>query len=401
MAAQDTSGAQAFWRCERCGTPNPWAKYLTQCVGCGADRPAKRDSRAAEVPTTARFAVGKLGIASIAYLVFLLLCWGSIRTFGDDWWFATLLLFSPRWLFLLPVVAFGILSWRKPNRVVWLTQAVCAILILGPLMGLHFPWRRWTTAPAEGPRVRVMTINLGLQHLSVPELTKAIESQRIDIVCMQEWPENPQLVNRELDRYFSRGWYRTKKQTIASRFPIVEEYPASSNDYEEYWFWPARLERARVQLSSGQSFVVASAHLPTMRNGFWFLSKGDFAASRRYLGWRATQLVEVLGKLTDTGDFPILMGGDFNTPADSPRMAIPKSSYQSAFDDAGLGFGYTYPARLPWARIDQIFGSSDWQFTACWLGPNVGSDHLPVVAEAILKARPMAPAPDRPATVHE
>ena len=24
-----------FWHCQKCGTPNPWAIYLTDCMGCG------------------------------------------------------------------------------------------------------------------------------------------------------------------------------------------------------------------------------------------------------------------------------------------------------------------------------------------------------------------------------
>jgi vancomycin resistance protein VanJ len=394
MPPPDTSVTPAFWRCARCGAPNPWAKYLTQCVGCGADRPAKRDapptatpppkpktSAAAKPETRPR---RRLAIASISYLVILLGCLALIRSLGDRWWLATVLLFAPRWAFILPLLVLGIFTWKRGPRRLWIVQAASAFVVVAPLMGFHVPWRRITSSTATGHRIRIMTVNLGLQSVDAASLERAIESQRIDIVCMQEWPENPKLVNRRLDAFFAKGWRRTKNGTIASRFPIIEEYPASNGEYEEYWFWPARLERARVELSPGVSTVVASAHLPTMRNGFWFLSRGDFAAARRYLGWRTTQVVEVLSKLADVGEYPVLLGGDFNTPADSPLAEMVHSNYQSAFDDAGWGFGYSCPSRAPWARIDQIFGSSHWKFVRSWVGPNVGSDHLPVVAEAVL-----------------
>ena len=29
----------SFWRCGKCGTPNPSEAYLALCLGCGAARP--------------------------------------------------------------------------------------------------------------------------------------------------------------------------------------------------------------------------------------------------------------------------------------------------------------------------------------------------------------------------
>ncbi|HBO45279.1 MAG TPA: hypothetical protein DD670_15390 [Planctomycetaceae bacterium] len=35
------------------------------------------------------------------------------------------------------------------------------------------------------------------------------------------------------------------------------------------------------------------------------------------------------------------------------------------------------------ARIDHILMRSDWWPRRCWVGPDMGSDHLPVVADLI------------------
>jgi len=60
----------------------------------------------------------------------------------------------------------------------------------------------------------------------------------------------------------------------------------------------------------------------------------------------------------------------------------------SAFDDAGTVLGATFPAHRPWARLDHVAASPEWTFARVEVGPRVGSDHLPVVAEAALGPRP-------------
>jgi vancomycin resistance protein VanJ len=85
----------------------------------------------------------------------------------------------------------------------------------------------------------------------------------------------------------------------------------------------------------------------------------------------------------------VLVAGDFNMPSDYGSMASFRSTYPSAYDQVGWGFGYTRPTALPWVRIDHVLGSRDWAFRRCWVGPDFGSDHLPLIAEAVLvKARP-------------
>jgi vancomycin resistance protein VanJ len=102
----------------------------------------------------------------------------------------------------------------------------------------------------------------------------------------------------------------------------------------------------------------------------------------RYTAWRWEQLGRLLGKLGESGDLPVLIGGDFNMPADSPMLDPLRSTYDFAFDEAGWGFGSTCPSRFPWVRIDHLLASRHWQFTGCRVGPDLGSDHLPLIAEA-------------------
>ena len=89
-------------------------------------------------------------------------------------------------------------------------------------------------------------------------------------------------------------------------------------------------------------------------------------------------------------DVPKLIAGDFNMPADESALASLRDEgrFRFAFEEAGWGFGYTRPTRTPWFRIDHILTSPEWVVRRCRVGPDFGSDHLPLVAEVVLPARP-------------
>jgi vancomycin resistance protein VanJ len=83
---------------------------------------------------------------------------------------------------------------------------------------------------------------------------------------------------------------------------------------------------------------------------------------------------------------PTLLAGDFNTPIDSDIFRSAWTGYTDAFNFAGIGVGTTYRVKRTWTRIDHILFNNDWQCRQCWLGPDVGSPHLPVIAD--LERRP-------------
>jgi endonuclease/exonuclease/phosphatase (EEP) superfamily protein YafD len=76
-----------------------------------------------------------------------------------------------------------------------------------------------------------------------------------------------------------------------------------------------------------------------------------------------------------------VIAGDFNMPTDSDIYQLYWSSYTNAFSAAGLGFGYTKFTRWHGIRIDHILAGPGWRCRRSWVGPDVGSDHRPVLAE--------------------
>lgn len=82
---------------------------------------------------------------------------------------------------------------------------------------------------------------------------------------------------------------------------------------------------------------------------------------------------------------PVILAGDFNLPTDSTIYRRSWSQYRNAFSMSGFGFGQTMrPEVRGWQfgiRIDHILTGPDWRPRRCWVGPDVGSDHLPLIAD--------------------
>ena len=253
-------------------------------------------------------------------------------------------------------------------------------------MGFVIPWAR-LTAQAEGPTIRIMTFNRGGRRgYDTADFLRYIERQKIDVVCFQEFADDPML-----DRVLAeRSWYRDRSKAIASRFPIVEDYPRSPEMNEMDRHYSAILYRVRLAGPGGREFVVGCLHMPTARYAFGQLFRLDPSAMPTYLHWWDAELLRMFELASEVNDFPTLIAGDFNNGPDASRLAELRDSglYQSAFDVAGWGWGYTRPASFGFARIDHILANSSWTVTSCWTGPSFGSDHKSLIAEVALPASP-------------
>ena len=75
----------------------------------------------------------------------------------------------------------------------------------------------------------------------------------------------------------------------------------------------------------------------------------------------------------------VVLLGDLNGTMDDRAFAGLTSQLRSAQKVAGDGFGFSWPAKFPIERIDQILVRGV-QPKSSWVLPATGSDHLPVAA---------------------
>src|SRR5689334_22585103 len=76
------------------------------------------------------------GVATWTWAVVVLAALLLIHWIGDGWWGVAVLLFLPRWLFLVPFPVLALASgWAgRPRH--WMLQGAVALVVAGPLMRL-------------------------------------------------------------------------------------------------------------------------------------------------------------------------------------------------------------------------------------------------------------------------
>ncbi|MFO0910891.1 MAG: endonuclease/exonuclease/phosphatase family protein [Isosphaeraceae bacterium] len=334
-------------------------------------------------PTSRRGRV--LLILSWVYAGLVLLLLLLVRWVGDAWWGVTPLLLSPRGVFLIPVAVLALVSGLRRCFTHWLIQGATALAVAGPFMGGNLPvWKLWERSPI-GERVRVATFNLGMPPFPPLPVEDWLKQEKVDVVCFQEGSNAAPLY----EALESLGWHLNRQKSIASKFRIVEELEPLQEEWAEGGRYSSRLHRARLETPGGRTIVVATVHLPTLRPGLQRLSQGDVDGLQLHVAWWGKEMSRVLSLLAKSSDAPTLIGGDFNMPSDDSTMAALRTYFNFAFEEAGWGFGYTRPAEVPWVRIDHLLASPEWGVTQCRVGPDLGSDHRPAVAEFVLPpARP-------------
>ena len=320
------------------------------------------------------------------YLLLVLGVWLLLYVSGDRWWFATVLLFGPRWLLAIPgLVLLPLAVWLR--RRLLRPLAASAVVVVWPIMGLCLPLGR-LAAPA-GDCVRVLTYNVTGAAVDGEALCGLIEEEQPDVVALQECPGD--------DRYrWPPGWHvlRRGELLVASRYPLREVDWLSGRHPGHVW---PRLNMLHCVLAMPAGDVdFCCIHLPSPRFGLTQVldrrtlispdrsGRIDDEADRRRR--QAEEVGEVAAALPAT----VILAGDFNLPADSTIYRQSLGRFRNAFSTAGFGFGHTMrPELRGWqygVRIDHVLSGTGWRARRCWVGPDLGSEHLPLIAELVCTA---------------
>ncbi|MFD9375865.1 endonuclease/exonuclease/phosphatase family protein [Streptomyces sp. NPDC059999] len=152
-----------------------------------------------------------------------------------------------------------------------------------------------------------------------------------------------------------------------SRYPLVDARPVDIRPTGVGPEWNRGL-RATARTPAGD-IAVYVAHLPSLRIG-----AHGFGSARR-----DESAVRLGAAVAAEPSRRVLLLGDLNGTVDD-RGLDPLTSRLTA---PGSGFAFSWPARFPLARIDQVLARSA-TVTRVWSLPRTGSDHLPVAARVTL-----------------
>jgi vancomycin resistance protein VanJ len=326
--------------------------------------------------------------------------------FSERWLPATLLLYGPRAVVLLPalmLVPIGVLFAR---RTLLLTVVAVVIATTG-IMGFRVGFgpteiAERTASGGAGPgQLRVVTLN-SAGRVTPDRLMGLLARLDPDVMTLQE-------CSAELARWLLArpDWYAAYHHSLCtvSRWPLSRPDSMPRADFAEIrklGYGGSALAVRYLVAQPGHPFEIVNLHLETARKGLEGLlgSVGlipdkigvpqelPFSAgsgrvevnalirdreSRRTASWA----------MRDTASLPVIVSGDFNLPVESTIYRDHWRGYLNAFDRKGRGFGYTKSeGRLLRIRIDHVLVAPHWlAVDGAWIGPEAGSDHRPLVAD--------------------
>ncbi|MFJ8038948.1 endonuclease/exonuclease/phosphatase family protein [Kitasatospora sp. NPDC096147] len=266
---------------------------------------------------------------------------------------------------LLPwsgVPALGLLLWAALRRAPAVACAGgAAALVWGAMFGPLLTAAQGPDAsggpggPQGGAGLTVVTHNVLADNRDPAGTARALLAAHPDLVALQEvtepaWRPYREVLGAELPHHISTGTVG-----LWSRYPLTE---AGRLIIDPGW---NRSLRAEVQAPFGP-LAVYVAHLQSVRphlSGF-------------VTGQRDGNIAE-LGRAVEAERLPrVLVLGDLNTAPDDHALAPLTDRLTLARD----GFGFTWPAAFPVARIDHVLTRE--LNASTWTLPATGSDHLPL-----------------------
>jgi len=256
-------------------------------------------------------------------------------------------------LAVLPLAPIAILR-RAP-------LAMASVAALTALWLVLFATTLWPKGSDAGD-LRVVTHNVSALNTSNQKTAESLLDADPDLIAIEEIAGAAQGI---LSDAFAQDYPHTADGGTVG---LWSKYPISSSERLDLGLsWPRAL-RAVVDTDQGQVAVYV-VHLASVRVGV--------------LGFQSSQRDVALRLLADeVAADPVrqvIVMGDFNGSSYDRALTPLLDEVRSAQRIAGRGFGFTWPAQFPMARIDQILVRG-LQPRSAWVMDRTGSDHRPVAA---------------------
>jgi endonuclease/exonuclease/phosphatase family metal-dependent hydrolase len=218
----------------------------------------------------------------------------------------------------------------------------------------------------------IVSFNAEGQH-DVRAFAKFLRETNADLVALQEWGEE---VGPDALPGFTIQC--AGDICLATRFPMTPRIVLNRRARRGQL---AMAVTTSVSTPTGRVAFV-SVHLETVRKGVEpVLDRGATGLDRMRRNAQARDLEsQIAAEWIARANEPAIIAGDFNLTTDSAIYRSHWSRWPNAFDSAGRGFGYSKFTSWWGARIDHVLFDRNWVAVSAGTGPNLGSDHRPVVA---------------------
>jgi vancomycin resistance protein VanJ len=226
-----------------------------------------------------------------------------------------------------------------------------------------------TDKTGGGGDLTVATHNVNADNPDPSGTARDVAASGADVLALEELTASAVPVYEQA--LASTYRYHSVQGTVGlwSTYPLSDARPV---DIKLGW---TRAMRATVTAPAGQVAVYV-AHLPSVRVKL----EAGFTARQR------DKSADALGEaIADESLKRVVLLGDLNGTMNDRALNAVTAQMRSTQGAAGSGFGFSWPASFPMARIDQIMVKGIEPVTS-WTLPETGSDHLPIAASVRLAA---------------
>lgn len=287
-----------------------------------------------------------------------------------------------------------LLHSRIPNRIgnlgsltetflPWFGIAIPLLLVLGlvrksatALIAVVLPTVVWlnlfgglllSDKTGTGGDLTVATHNVNADNPDPSGTARDVAASGADVLALEE------LTASAVPTYEKALASTYKYHSVQGTVGLWSKYPMSSIRAVDIKLGWTRAMRATVATPEGR-IAVYVAHLPSVRVKI----EAGFTARQR------DKSADALGEAIAAEPLKrkILLG-DLNGTMNDRSLNAVTSQMRSTQGAAGSGFGFSWPASFPMARIDQIMVQGVEPVTS-WTLPRTGSDHLPIAARVNL-----------------
>ncbi|GHI08193.1 teicoplanin resistance protein VanJ [Streptomyces cellostaticus] len=264
------------------------------------------------------------------------------------------------WLgLLIPVLlVFGLIRKSATALIAVLLPAIVWLNLFGGLL---------TDKTAGGGDLMVATHNVNADNPDPSATARDVASSGADLLALEELPASAVPVYEQA----LASTYRY--HAVVGTVGLWSKYPMSDVKAVDIKLGWERAMRATVATPKGP-LAVYVAHMPSVR----VKVEAGFTARQR------DKSADALGEaIADETLKRVVLLGDLNGTMNDRSLNAVTSQLRSTQGAAGSGFGFSWPASFPMARIDQIMVKGV-EPKSSWTLPRTNSDHLPVAARVTL-----------------
>ncbi len=293
------------------------------------------------------------------------------------------LTFFPAWTWGLfgITLSMGCLLYKKYIHITLIICWLVFILIFAEeprslFRGLYVSNSKWESLP-ENKRITIISLNCAGGNI---EAFRETLSYNPDIILLQETPSSKEEIEFCVEEMFEGDVAIAygPDATIIVRGQLEEiSLPKPQNIF---------MTQAQVRLESGYKLEVNCIRLKPPMIDINILSRHSWIGHKKDRELRRKQIEQIVEQINQRpGHIPVILGGDFNVPADDGCLRALKPFLSDTFSQGGIGWGHTALNSVPLFRVDQIWASRDFKPVSVFARKAKHSDHRMVICYLEIK----------------